>query len=350
MKLSVATICISIAAISASLKSWPESGACFQTYTLIDEMDGQISNRNDGRDAILSNYGDNESCTWIILASDPNYHVSITFTEFATECGYDFVTIGDMSASSTQIVAKLCGNRPNSTTVISSGNGLVVVWESDQVITSTGFKAKFTLIPPHQDCMDDSNCGRNGVCKIGKCHCDDWHRGTKCEFNTGGLDSFSPREGHSVAYDPISDVAYLTFGRKWGTIGNTSYVLFDDFYIYNFQTWTKVIPRIGFEAPARRFGHYSWIHDGRLYVFGGNDGSIGFIDIWSYDIISNKWTQQQISNSIVEMSKLLNPQVIYVPGNYSLENGLRYYDLYIYSGAEGDDSNQFFVYKSGIKL
>lgn len=44
-------------------------------------------------------------------------------------------------------------------------------------------------------------------------------------------------------------------------------------------------------APSPRFGYVGGIHGGRLYVFGGYDGSRWLNDMWSFELATGAWTE-----------------------------------------------------------
>ncbi len=89
-----------------------------------------------------SNYLDNANCTWLIASTA---EITLSFTSFETEGGYDFVIISHCSTSSCTtpvMLAKLDGSFASADTTYTSSTGyLQVVFTSDGSITRAGFVA-----------------------------------------------------------------------------------------------------------------------------------------------------------------------------------------------------------------
>ena len=104
-----------------------------------------------GRSGIISdgsgNYGNNENCQWVLQARGGAGIVSLSFSYFDTESGYDYVTIYECSSSSCssrQQVARLAGSVSASSSYRSSTGIMQVVFTSDGSVTRGGFQGEWT--------------------------------------------------------------------------------------------------------------------------------------------------------------------------------------------------------------
>ena len=87
------------------------------------------------------NYKDNQSCTWVI-APPCSSSITLSFSAFNTESGYDFVYIYDMNLNK---LAQYSGNNiPNAVTT--NTGMLYVIFETDQYVNGQGFTAKYTSV------------------------------------------------------------------------------------------------------------------------------------------------------------------------------------------------------------
>ncbi|WP_420551991.1 GEVED domain-containing protein [Tenacibaculum aiptasiae] len=95
---------------------------------------------NDGSGS--QNYGNNKNCTWLIKPANGG-KVTLNFSSFNTESGYDFVTVYDGSSASATQLGKFSGtSTPNAVT--STGNAMFVKFTSDGSVTSAGWAANYT--------------------------------------------------------------------------------------------------------------------------------------------------------------------------------------------------------------
>jgi hypothetical protein len=97
-------------------------------------------------------YGRSLSCTWVVSASGP---ITLRFSEFSTELGYDFVNVFDGASTRAPPLGSFSGTAVPSA-VTSTGGGLTVVFTSDsadsnllltsgQALSNVGFAATVTL-------------------------------------------------------------------------------------------------------------------------------------------------------------------------------------------------------------
>ncbi|KAI8915951.1 hypothetical protein EDD86DRAFT_243913 [Gorgonomyces haynaldii] len=210
-------------------------------------------------------YENNVNCKWVLTSTDPNYGYKIQFTQLNTECGWDFVNIYDGSNDSARAIAKLCGNRDSyRDTFVSTSNALTVQFTSDISVNAPGFVASFTKVPRTRCTLN--SCLNGGQCIGDVCQCPSGFSGTLCE--TAVPQMYAPREQHSIAYDKTNAVAYLTFGRSWGTFA--SQTQFDDLW---------------------QFGHYSFFHGNQLYIFGGQKSDRTILsDLWRFSPQNQTWS------------------------------------------------------------
>ena len=89
-----------------------------------------------------SNYSDNENCTFLI---DPGCTTPITlsFTSFDVENGWDFVNVYDGSSQSGTLLLQATGSSIPSSVVANSGQ-MFIVFSSDGSVTQPGFEATWS--------------------------------------------------------------------------------------------------------------------------------------------------------------------------------------------------------------
>lgn len=86
-------------------------------------------------------YQDNEFCTLLI---DPGCAISITltFSSFVTEGGYDYLRVYDGSSTSGTLLMNLSGSSSPPAVTATSGQ-MYIVWDSDGSVTEPGFSASW---------------------------------------------------------------------------------------------------------------------------------------------------------------------------------------------------------------
>ena len=93
----------------------------------------------DGSDNFL--YNDNTSCSWLIQPPGAGY-VDLSFLEFSTEAGFDFVKMYDGNNNTATLLGSFSGhNLPN--TVTSTGGSLFVEFTADGGVVDQGWKASY---------------------------------------------------------------------------------------------------------------------------------------------------------------------------------------------------------------
>ncbi len=92
-----------------------------------------------------ANYLNNTNCSWLIQPSEGATFIRITFTEFATEAGYDFVRIYAGTDANAPLVATYAGTTIPGPTVV-TGSAAFVTFTSDVSVTAAGWTANYEAI------------------------------------------------------------------------------------------------------------------------------------------------------------------------------------------------------------
>eukprot|EP00057_Strongylocentrotus_purpuratus_P028165 XP_011682639.1 PREDICTED: putative protein tag-53 [Strongylocentrotus purpuratus] len=100
--------------------------------------------------------------------------IMLTFTKFATECGYDFVSVYDGNSHQSPMIAALSGDSIPSTLLAESGQMLIYMY-SDRNYNLLGFDATYTI----EDCP--YGCSGHGTCVDHSCVCNSGYHGDGCE-------------------------------------------------------------------------------------------------------------------------------------------------------------------------
>ncbi|KAF8930435.1 Multiple epidermal growth factor-like domains protein 8 [Dissophora ornata] len=243
------------------------------------------------------------SCTWTIQAvsngtgsdgsgsnSRPTpYVIAVNFTSpIQLVCGMDYLTLYDGSDATAPVLATICGNAWVSSTPIiySTGPQLTAVFSSQaQSPGSAGFSASWSSVAPCSICVPTAR----GTCSsTNVCNCYNRYSGAVCESDTAGFKDFTPRSQHAMAYDPNDDIVYIMGGTS---LQNT---FMWDLLTYTFATnkWAKII--LNTKSPDPRYGHFAFMYNTNLYVYGGISVIGGLADLWKFD--GKVWTQQQAIN------------------------------------------------------
>ncbi|KAG0380728.1 Multiple epidermal growth factor-like domains protein 8, partial [Mortierella sp. AD032] len=210
----------------------------------------------------------NRSCTFTMQAmpSSANsssggngrptpYVVALTFsTPIQLVCGTDYLTLYDGPDATAPILAKICGNiwKERIPTFYSTGPMLTAVFSSQE-----------------------SSPGSFGFTAV-------WY-----SIETAGYKDFTPRSQHAMAYDPVKDMVYISGGTS---LRNP---FLGDLLTYNFATnkWSKITPS---RNPDPRYGHFAFMHDDALYIYGGISIIGALSDMWKFD--GKTWLPQVAIN------------------------------------------------------
>ncbi|XP_049840768.1 cubilin-like [Schistocerca gregaria] len=128
-------------------------------YTTIDTGCGGIMKGSNGTfesPRYPNFYSPGETCRWI-LAAPPGKYIQLTWDSFALEgdfdedCGYDYVEIYDNSSIGALSMGRFCGERLPPV-LITTGNIMTVVFQSDHSINYQGFSAHYNQIDTSGTC------------------------------------------------------------------------------------------------------------------------------------------------------------------------------------------------------
>ncbi|KAF9962336.1 Multiple epidermal growth factor-like domains protein 8 [Mortierella alpina] len=102
---------------------------------------------------------------------------------------------------------------------------------------------------------------------------------------------FVARSQHAMAYDAAKDLVYI--------MGGTSLKdsMFWDMLSYHFGTnkWSKIEagPK---RPPGPRYGHFAFVHNSDVYVYGGISSIGGAADLWRFNVTGRVWDPLQAIN------------------------------------------------------
>lgn len=123
-------------AIAWTATTPPPSGPC-AGLTNLTANNGSFS---DGSGS--NNYADNSNCEWLIQPTN-GQPITLTFTAFDTEQGFDVVSVYDGSSNAATLLGSFSGNTiPPSLT--STGGDMFVTFTSDPSVNLTGWDANYT--------------------------------------------------------------------------------------------------------------------------------------------------------------------------------------------------------------
>ncbi|KAI1317966.1 hypothetical protein EDD11_007488 [Mortierella claussenii] len=243
------------------------------------------------------------SCTWTLQAlsngtgvgtggNDKNpipYVIAVNFTTpIQLVCGMDYLTFYDGADTTAPVLARICGNiwQNRLPTIYSTGSLLTVVFSSqEQSPGSYGFTATWASIAPCSVCVPEAR----GTCSsTNMCNCYNRYSGAVCEQETAGFKDFTPRSQHAMAFDSTKDMVYI----MGGTSLRNPFMW--DLLTYTFATnkWGKIT--INTRSPDPRYGHFAFMYNGDLYVYGGVSVIGGLADVWKFN--GKVWMQQHPIN------------------------------------------------------
>ena len=113
-----------------------------------------------------SSYNNNMNCAVILVGTTT---VTISFSSFSTESGYDFVYLYDGSSTGATLLAQLSGPSLSTYTYTSSQQYMYVKFTSDSSNVATGFTAALLATPPSQTCSGTSYITTGTTVTVSKC-------------------------------------------------------------------------------------------------------------------------------------------------------------------------------------
>lgn len=99
-------------------------------------------NLNDGSGT--DNYSDNANCTWLIQPANTS-SITLTFNDFSTQGGMDFVKVYDNSVSPAAQIGSYSGTSLPAALTLPAG-AMKVVFTSDASVTDLGWSASYTSV------------------------------------------------------------------------------------------------------------------------------------------------------------------------------------------------------------
>ncbi|ORX61572.1 galactose oxidase [Hesseltinella vesiculosa] len=151
--------------------------------------------------------------------------------------------------------------------------------------------------------------------------------GNQCWTMTGSLQGIGSRSGHTMVVH--QGMAYI-----WGGCRPNG-ALLKDLCVYSLHKglqgdWQCLDLEHG---PTARSHHTALTLDGKMYIFGGNNGERCFNDLWCYDMMQQSWSLIEAMGYIPcprsHTSSVIIDGVIYVFGGKS-QDGTDLNDLYGY--------------------
>jgi Zn-dependent metalloprotease len=200
-----------------------------------------------------ANYNNNSACAWVI-APPAATRITLNFTSFSTEAGYDSVFVYDGPNQNSTLIGAFTGNTIPSSISTSVGTGaMCIVFKSDDTFTDQGWSANYSSVGGTPTCngynllantsgtLNDgsgaSNYGNNQTCV--------WHIAPPCatsltltftQFATeSGFDSVTIYDG---SFTRLNSYSGTTIPPSITTNTGEFYIVFKSDYSINLQGWT----------------------------------------------------------------------------------------------------------------
>eukprot|EP00794_Sanderia_malayensis_P010746 gene10746-11897_t len=257
-----------------------------------------------------------------------NQTVTVKFTEFATECSYDFLYIFDGGTYQSPLLGSLTGNDlPGDIT--SSSHQMLIMLFSDSYKVSTGFKLTYEATDCPRKCSNAGTCSPSGKCSCAanykgdycqypscpvlcyssiakgtcdiakkKCQCSSGNYGDSCSLSSvpnsdanswHKLSSqptiFQARSRHFAAYVKETDTLWVHGGRSFNEI-------FDDILMYNITSNSWYDFKGLLIKPTARFQHAGGVYQHNLVIYGGQLSSgTNSDELWMFNMNTKAWSQ-----------------------------------------------------------
>ncbi|KAG0037653.1 Multiple epidermal growth factor-like domains protein 8 [Podila clonocystis] len=202
----------------------------------------------------------NRTCTWTIQAAtstNPTIVVVHFITHIQLICGVDYLTLYDGPDVHSPVIARLCGTTWNDSTptLYSSGPQMTAVFTSQASSPGAfGFTAGWSTT------------------------------------DTAGSKDFYPRSQHAMAYDPAKDMVYIMGGTSAGDQFTWDLLT----YTFGSNKWNSIKVSQGTLSPEPRYGHFAFVYDSNLYVYGGVTTIGGTDEVWRFN--GKIWSKLQPNN------------------------------------------------------
>ncbi|KAK3699055.1 hypothetical protein RRG08_041618, partial [Elysia crispata] len=338
---------------------------CNECYGRVRLQSGKSGTIHDG----AANYKKDLTCSWLLDAGQDNMRVKFEFNSFSTECTWDHIYIHNGDSSFAPLEGAFSGHIGNASLKSHlkfqlNGRYVFIHLYSDAAYTLPGFNISYTFDDCDLECSDKGvcnnsicecqpgwsgqhceildegclfNCSEHGKCQQGKCLCDAGYRGQYCDVNEqdlyveavnaqGALPS--GRASAPVVYDG-SGTLWLFGGYQMGNekFGNNVFM-----FILANKTWIKVKELEAGSNPWPRYSHSVVFHERKFYLFGGVSKGEVKADFWTFDMVTNKWTELAQSPRDVagHTSHVVNNMMVVIFGyssHYSYSNKVLEYNF-----------------------
>ncbi|KAF9571896.1 hypothetical protein EC968_010549 [Mortierella alpina] len=248
------------------------------------------------------------SCTWTIQAmpaiasvtGSAPYIVELKFwTPIQLVCGIDYLTVYDGPDTTAPVIAQLCGNiwMDNLPVLYSSGSTMTAVFSTQaRSPGSFGFKAGWISCRV----ISAQETAEGPVAPI-------------LAPATAATPARSAKQ-HAMAYDANKDIVYITGGTNF----QTPFLPMNDVITYSFASnkWNKLTSKK--KEPDARLGHYSFMYNNDLYIYGGVTNYAGMADVWKFNINNKQWSELFPANpDLLPVGRRGAACVFITTGNYT---------------------------------
>ncbi|MBN2273769.1 MAG: T9SS type A sorting domain-containing protein, partial [Bacteroidales bacterium] len=144
---------VAAAGWSAAYTTQPLSGCINETFTAAS---GTFTD-NSG----ASNYQNNMSCEKLIQPAGGGI-IALTFTEFSTESGYDFVRVYDGATTSAPLLGTFSGSSLPPV-LTSSGGSMLITFTTDYSVTESGWSAAYYTTDVPEGCINETFTDASGT-------------------------------------------------------------------------------------------------------------------------------------------------------------------------------------------
>ncbi len=216
-----------------------------------------------------SNYGNNENCTFLISSGSSWTSITLTFSSFNTESGYDYLRVYDGTSASSPSLGTFSGTSLPGAVTATSGN-MFLVFTSDGSETAPGFVA---------DWITTNNPTDNSMCP-----------GSKSSLNAKG--SISNSGGVNSNYGNSKSCTFLI---QPGGGGSTVTLSFAQFNTENVSNSDHLTVYDGINSSGVMLGDF-WgptmpsnltANSGSMFLQWSSDGSNtypGYIASWTSEV------------------------------------------------------------------
>ncbi|KAG0026940.1 Multiple epidermal growth factor-like domains protein 8 [Podila clonocystis] len=250
----------------------------------------------------------NRTCTWTIQAAtstNPTIVVVHFITHIQLICGVDYLTLYDGPDVHSPVIARLCSTTWNDSTptLYSSGPQMTAVFTSQASSPGAfGFTAGWSTM------------------------------------DTAGSKDFYPRSQHAMAYDPAKDMVYIMGGTSAGDQFTWDLLT----YTFGSNKWNSIKVSQGTLSPEPRYGHFAFVYDSNLYVYGGVTTIGGTDEVWRFN--GKIWSKLQPNNPEQRPAGKIGSACVVVTRNNSTA-------LYVFGGMVpgGASTRDLYTYDLGTE-